>query len=222
MLFSKICTIAGLCSHCHNTRRHPQSSYNLNVHHLSLKSKKEYSKASACQRLRHVLIIGNDASRRGVKISPPWSGANTASMLQSCMRLCMTCTSRRSARQAQAKLRSLATSPTASVTSLRVLPAPSAQYNSCCMSHPSECVALSVLQTSEPCCHVWPALLACSIAGMVAFLFVLAHCCLPGKGIGAKCVVNRSEHWRILQLVSCVPAEKLLQICDRHTAMCQS
>ena len=39
------------------------------------------------------------------------------------MRLCMTCSSRRSARQAHARVRSLATSPTPSVTSLKVLPA---------------------------------------------------------------------------------------------------
>ena len=44
-------------------------------------------------------------------------------MLKSCMRLCMTCSSRRSATHALASVRSLATSPTASVTSLRVLPA---------------------------------------------------------------------------------------------------
>jgi hypothetical protein len=44
-------------------------------------------------------------------------------MVKSCMRLCMTCSSRRSARQAHARVRSLATNPTPSVTSLKVLPA---------------------------------------------------------------------------------------------------
>lgn len=53
-------------------------------------------------------------------------------MLQRCMCLCMTCTTTRSPTHAQARVRSLATSPTASVTSLSVLPAVQTRYH---MSH---------------------------------------------------------------------------------------
>lgn len=53
----------------------------------------------------------------------PWSGVKAGSIEKRCMPLRITCTAKQSAKHAQARVRSLATRPTASVTSLKVVPA---------------------------------------------------------------------------------------------------